>query len=65
MAKTGDIYTAVEELKVKAADAFTGIENDDDLDSLVEDVAVVRDRAINIITVVLNVSEVLTGLVKK
>jgi hypothetical protein len=65
MAKTGDIYNAVDELKTLAADAFTGIENDDDLDALVEELIAVRDKASTIIGVAAAVGEALDGLAKK
>jgi hypothetical protein len=65
MAKTGDIYAAVERLKDLAADTFAGIESNDDLDELVVDLSAVRDEAITIIGVAVGVNENLQGLAKK
>jgi acylphosphatase len=45
VAKTGDIYGAVEALKDSSIEAFSALESNDDLTELINDLGGIRDRA--------------------
>lgn len=62
MAKSGDLYTAVDELRDLAVSTFTAYENEDNLLELHENLAVVAQRAIDIKSVVSDVNDALENL---
>lgn len=62
MGKTGDIYVAVDELRDAANAAFQGLETEDDLVALGEQLGSIRDKADRLQTVVFEVDAALKTL---